>query len=272
MIAAGIDDERYRAILQDIAKVCQSARSFAVELWLQCFPGYVDDLAQRLKDYSTALRTLEAEAGEDQRTGNELDPCEVYFMFGSQLQVSCAAGTLSMVDYEWFSVRVHLAIAELDFGSPEGSEGSCGESPERMEEVPAPLPAASSLVSPQSRSVPAAPSPGVATPVCSLPCIVLSSAGPSSAGAGVVPPAVAHASNASAPAPAFKVCRGCFAEVRFMCLAVSSLPHLPSSVHCECCPPLQSVQLLPLEGFRMHSHAVQVGFALFAFFARCVAA
>ena len=218
-ITAGIDDERYRVILQDVAEVRQSAHSFTVESWLQCFPGYVDNLAQRLKDYSTALRTLEAEAGEDQCTGDELDPCEVYFTFGSQLQASRAAGTLSAADYEWFSVQVHLAIAELDFGSPEGSEGSCGESPERMEEVPvvftvpAPLSAVSLLVSPQSRSVPAALSPGVATSARPLPRIILSSAGPSLAGAGVVSPAVAHTLNASAPLPAFKVCRGCFAEV-----------------------------------------------------------
>ena len=150
-ITAGIDDKRYRAILQDVAEVCQLARSFAVKLWLQCFPRYVDNLAQHLKDYSTVLRTLEAEAGEDKRTGNELDPCEVYFTFGSQLQALRAAGTLSVADYEWFSVLVRLAIAELDFGSPEGSEGLRGESPERMEEVPvalavpAPLSAASSL-------------------------------------------------------------------------------------------------------------------------------
>lgn len=105
-----------------------------------------------------------------------------------------------------------------------------------------------------------------------VPRIILSSAGPSSAGIGVVSPAVVHVSNASAPLPAFKVCCGCFAEFRFMCLAVSSLLHLPSSVCCECCPALQSVRPLPPEGFQMRSHAAQVGFALVAFFARCVAA
>ena len=132
-----------------------------------------------------------------------------------------------------------LAIAELDFGSPEGSEGLRSELPERMEEVPAapvvpaPLPAALALVSPQPRSTPTVPSPGIAAPARPLLRIIHSSAGPSLAGAGVVSPVVAHASNVSAPAPAFKVCRICLWRSDLMCLAVSSLPHCPSSVRCE---------------------------------------
>ena len=85
VITARIDNECYRAIPQDVAEVHQLACSFTVKLWLQHFPGYVDDLAQCLKDYSTALRTLKAEAREDQCTGNKLNPHEVYFMFRLQL-------------------------------------------------------------------------------------------------------------------------------------------------------------------------------------------
>ncbi|KAH9021771.1 hypothetical protein EDB85DRAFT_2152147 [Lactarius pseudohatsudake] len=109
--SAGIPAE-CRAVLSNL---CTEFRAFAVEPWLERFPGYVADLAPRLHAYASELQAAEwrvVEAGD-----HEPDPHTCLWAFLLALKESHDARQIPDEDYEWFCARARLALSELAVSS-----------------------------------------------------------------------------------------------------------------------------------------------------------
>ncbi|KAH9039646.1 hypothetical protein EDB85DRAFT_2141153 [Lactarius pseudohatsudake] len=90
-------------------------RVFAVESWLEHFPGFVADLAPRLCAYASELWAAErrvADAGDE-----EPDPHACLWAFLLALKESHDACRMPDEDYEWFRARARLALSELAVSS-----------------------------------------------------------------------------------------------------------------------------------------------------------
>ncbi|KAH9024576.1 hypothetical protein EDB85DRAFT_2150409 [Lactarius pseudohatsudake] len=100
--------------------------AFAVEPWLERFPGYVADLAPRLCAYASELQAAErrvAEAGD-----HEPDPHACLWAFLLALKESHDARRIPDEDYEWFHARARLALSELAVSSALDT-GAAGAAP-----------------------------------------------------------------------------------------------------------------------------------------------
>ncbi|KAH9037121.1 hypothetical protein EDB85DRAFT_2142701 [Lactarius pseudohatsudake] len=90
-------------------------RAFAVESWLERFPGFVADLAPRLRAYASELRAAErcvADAGDE-----EPDPHACLWAFLLALKESHDTRRMPDEDYEWFRARARFALSELAVSS-----------------------------------------------------------------------------------------------------------------------------------------------------------
>ncbi|KAH9011996.1 hypothetical protein EDB85DRAFT_2159425 [Lactarius pseudohatsudake] len=105
--SAGIPAE-CRAVLSNLHT---EFRAFAVESWLERFPGFVADLAPRLRAYASELLAAErrvADAGDE-----EPDPHACLWAFLLALKESHDARRMPDEDYEWFCARARLALSKL---------------------------------------------------------------------------------------------------------------------------------------------------------------
>jgi hypothetical protein len=98
---------------QNVAEVKDILQGYAVEAWLTCFLGFVDDLADRLQTYSTGLAGAANVYAADQLEDEPLNPCGPYYILLLQLQTSRNGGQVSEEDYEWFRTRARTAMAEV---------------------------------------------------------------------------------------------------------------------------------------------------------------
>jgi hypothetical protein len=97
----------------NVAEVKDISRGYAVEAWLARFPGFVDDLADRLRAYSAGLAGAASVYAADRLEDEPLDPCGPYYVLLSQLRTSRDGGQVSEEDYEWFRTRARTAMAEV---------------------------------------------------------------------------------------------------------------------------------------------------------------
>jgi hypothetical protein len=99
-----------------VAETREAVRAFAVESWLTRFPGFVDDLAPRLRTFSQALATSTASCSED--LGDvPVDPRAPYWDMLKELRASRAAGRAPSEDHDWYRARALLAISEFSAAS-----------------------------------------------------------------------------------------------------------------------------------------------------------
>lgn len=96
-------------------------RTFALEPWLERFPGFVDDLAPRLRTYAQALHSVEVNVLEDNPEDIPPNPCAPYWSLLTQLRLEQGSGSISTEDYEWYRARALLAISELSAVDPTDS-------------------------------------------------------------------------------------------------------------------------------------------------------
>ncbi|KAH9019065.1 hypothetical protein EDB85DRAFT_1896877, partial [Lactarius pseudohatsudake] len=144
-------------------------RSFAVESWLERFPGFVADLAPRLRAYASELRAAErrvADAGDE-----EPDPHACLWAFLLALKESHDARRMPDEDYEWFCARVRLALSELVVSSAldAGAVGTATTVVAAAVTQPAPSSHATAAASPALPAVPFValldpPAPALASP------------------------------------------------------------------------------------------------------------
>jgi hypothetical protein len=100
-------------VRRNVAEVKDISRGYAVEAWLARFPGFVDDLADRLRAYSAGLAGAASVYAADRLQDEPLDPCGPYYVLLSQLRTSRDGGQVSEEDYEWFRTRARTAMAEV---------------------------------------------------------------------------------------------------------------------------------------------------------------
>ncbi|KAH9016628.1 hypothetical protein EDB85DRAFT_2155750 [Lactarius pseudohatsudake] len=144
-------------------------RAFAVESWLERFPGFVADLAPRLRAYASELRAAErrvADAGDE-----EPDPHACLWVFLLALKESHDARRMPDEDYEWFRARAHLALSELAVSSAlaAGAVGTATTVVAAAVTQPAPSSHATAAASPALPAVPFValldpPAPALARP------------------------------------------------------------------------------------------------------------
>ena len=123
--------EKLRIVLSNMRA---SLRDFAVESWLDRFPGFVSDLEGRLRTYASALRQAEQNVAAD-ADGTNPDPRAPLWGLLAVLRSSQSSGQVSPDDFEWFRARALLAIDEL----------ASGPAPMPDEPVPSPVPSLTSL-------------------------------------------------------------------------------------------------------------------------------
>ncbi len=180
-MAAGSTDEvpeGCRIILLDIRR---ELRDFAVELWLERFPGFVSNLEDRLHNYASVLRVAEEHAAADASGDVDSDPHAPLWGLLSTLHVSYEAGQVSNADYEWYRSWACLAITEFQASSTPGAPRPSPSPTDASAAVPSQVPSAPSSVIDLSLPAPTRP----------LLCIIR----PPNAEAGDALAAVAHSSS-----------------------------------------------------------------------------
>jgi hypothetical protein len=141
---------------RNVAEVKDIARGYAVEAWLTRFPGFVDDLADRLQAYSVALVAAANVYAADRLEDEPVDPCGTYYVLLSQLRTSRNGGQVSEADYEWFRTCARAAMSEVAKAASAGASVVPVASVSSV--VPAAAPVAPGLVpSPVVRLSPSAP-------------------------------------------------------------------------------------------------------------------
>jgi hypothetical protein len=136
-------------VRQNVAEVKDISRGYAVEAWLARFPGFVDDLADRLRAYSAGLAGAASVYAADRLEDEPLDPCGPYYILLSQLRTSRDGGQVSEEDYEWFRTRTRTAMAEVAKAALSGAPAAPAAS------APSAVPA---VIAPTA--APVAPGPG----------------------------------------------------------------------------------------------------------------
>jgi hypothetical protein len=111
---AAAEDTNTDNTCQALAGTKEALRPYAIESWLDRFPGFVDDLAPRLHTYASGLRTAEVAYAATLLDGKPADPCGSYWRLITQFQSSHADGDISNSDFQWYGDCARLAIAELD--------------------------------------------------------------------------------------------------------------------------------------------------------------
>ena len=137
-----------------VAETREAVRAFAVESWLARFPGFVDDLAPRLRTFSQALATSTASCSED--LGDvPVDPRAPYWDMLKDLRTSRAAGQAPSEDHDWYRARALLAIAEFSATSHADLEAAYPRSAPSVPVAPAVASPSSALPAIQTLSSPA---------------------------------------------------------------------------------------------------------------------
>ena len=102
-------------------------RPFAVEEWLSRFPGFVDDLAPRLRAYASGYRqSFENVSADSDGPPEERDILRDFLL---QLRFLHNKNPELVEDYEWFRERVRLALSEIEAARSRSSSPSSGGSP-----------------------------------------------------------------------------------------------------------------------------------------------
>jgi hypothetical protein len=136
-------------VWRNVAKVKDISQGYAVEAWLACFLGFVDDLTDCLRVYSAGLAGAANVYAVDQLEDEPLDPCGPYYVLLSQLWTSRNGGQVSEEDYEWFHTRTHTAMAEVAKAALSGAPAApAASAPSAVPTVVAPT------------AAPVAPGPG----------------------------------------------------------------------------------------------------------------
>ena len=105
----------------------RNLRAFAVEEWLSRFPGFVDDLAPRLRAYTSGYRqSFENVSADSNGPPEERDILRDFLL---QLWFLHNKNPELVEDYEWFRERVRLALSEIEAARGRSSSPSSGGSP-----------------------------------------------------------------------------------------------------------------------------------------------
>jgi hypothetical protein len=82
---------------------------YAVEPWLERFPGFVDNLALHLHGYATGLRTAKVAYAASLLKGEPADCHGSYWRLMTQVRSSHADREISDSDFQWYDARACLA-------------------------------------------------------------------------------------------------------------------------------------------------------------------
>ncbi|KAN0136450.1 hypothetical protein V8E53_005818, partial [Lactarius tabidus] len=153
-------------VRQNVAEVKDISQGYAIEAWLARFPGFVDDLADRLRAYSAGLAGAVHVYAADRLEDEPLDPCGPYYVLLLQLRTSRNGGQVSEEDYEWFRTHARTAMAEVAKAALSGAPAApAASAPSAVPAVvapgPGPLPAVCfSPSAPAIQTLPAAADSG----------------------------------------------------------------------------------------------------------------
>ena len=102
--AASVTDDAHQQFLAYVDTICEAICAFAVESWLMELPDFVDNWADRLRNYSRAIHNLQAKAAASQCEGKPIDPQEPYYTFLVQLRALRCKGKVSKEDFAWYEL------------------------------------------------------------------------------------------------------------------------------------------------------------------------
>jgi hypothetical protein len=100
----------HRALADTKGKI----HAYAVEAWLACFPGFVNDLALCLHGYTASLCSAETAYTVSLLEGEPANHHRPYWRLMTQFWSSHANREISDSNFQWYDAHTCLAITELD--------------------------------------------------------------------------------------------------------------------------------------------------------------
>lgn len=114
-------------LLEFFANVRNEARDFAVESWLERFPGFVDGWEPHLRHYAASLRAIERDFAVDEPGDDPVGQRAILGALLMQFRTDRSAGQITEATYEWVHRRARLALSELDSSSQAELDAAVGE-------------------------------------------------------------------------------------------------------------------------------------------------